>query len=141
MVSFDIDFIELKKAVGKDLSLDELDDVLFDMGMELEGNKDGVLKIAITPDRPDMLSLHGLARALRAYMSMSKGMPKYNVVPSGLKVIIDKSVEKVRPYTVSAVIDNLKFDDEKIKEIIWVQEKLHQTFARGRKKGAIGVYP
>jgi phenylalanyl-tRNA synthetase beta chain len=145
MVSFDINFDELRKAIGKDISEKELDDVLFDMGMELEDVKDTEngkeIKISITPDRPDMLSLHGLARALRAYMSIAPGMPKYNIKPSDVKIIIDKSVANVRPYTASAVIDNLRFDDQKIKEIIWVQEKLHQTFARGRKKSSIGIYP
>ena len=36
---------------------------------------------------------------------------------------------------------DLKFDDEKIKEIIDIQEKLHFTFGRKRKKVAIGIYP
>jgi phenylalanyl-tRNA synthetase beta chain len=68
-------------------------------------------------------------------------MPKYNITPSRVKIIIDKSVANVRPYTASAVVDNLLFDSEKIREIIWVQEKLHQTFARDRKKSSIGIYP
>ena len=33
------------------------------------------------------------------------------------------------------------FDDEKIKEIIDIQEKLHATLGRKRKKAAIGIYP
>jgi phenylalanyl-tRNA synthetase beta chain len=141
MVTFDIDFKELKTALGKEISEEELENVLFDMGMELEEAQGDELKIGITPDRPDMLSLHGLARALKAYMNLFPGMPKFHVTHSGVKIFIDKSVEEVRPYTVAAVVDNLHFNDEKIKEIIWVQEKLHQTFARGRKKAAIGIYP
>jgi phenylalanyl-tRNA synthetase beta chain len=35
----------------------------------------------------------------------------------------------------------LKLDDEKIKEIIDIQEKLHNTLGRRRKKIAIGIYP
>ncbi len=141
MVTFDVNFRELRSAIGKDITEQELDGVLFDMGMELEEVKGDDVKISITPDRPDMLSLHGLARALRAYMSIKPGIPKYNIVPSDVQIIIDKSVANVRPYTASAIIDNLKFTDDKIKEIIWVQEKLHQTFARGRKKSSIGIYP
>jgi len=35
----------------------------------------------------------------------------------------------------------LKFDDEKIREVIQVQEKLHVTYGRNRRKVAIGIYP
>ncbi|MGV8161890.1 MAG: phenylalanine--tRNA ligase subunit beta [Candidatus Nanoarchaeia archaeon] len=141
MVILDASFKNLRKQLGKEITESELDDVLFDMGMELEGVSGDEVKISITPDRVDMLSLHGLARALRAYLSISKGMPRYDVEDSGVKIFIDKSVEGVRPYTVAAVVDHLFLNDEKIKEIIWVQEKLHSTFARGRKKAAIGIYP
>ncbi|MFA6073143.1 MAG: phenylalanine--tRNA ligase subunit beta [Candidatus Woesearchaeota archaeon] len=141
MVVLDTSFKELKKQLGKDLTKDELDQVLFDMGMELEELEGDDVKISITPDRVDMLSMHGLARALKAYLNIQTGMPKYDVELSSVKIFIDKSVEKVRPYTVAAVVDHLFLNDEKIKELIWVQEKLHQTFARGRKKAAIGIYP
>lgn len=143
MVTFDISLGELRKNLGKEISEEELDNVLFDMGMELEDSNGDELKIGITPDRPDMLSLQGLSRALRAYMELNAdlGMPKYDVEHSSVKIFIDKSVKDVRPYTVAAVIDGLHFNDEKIKEMIWVQEKLHSTFARGRKKAAIGIYP
>jgi len=35
----------------------------------------------------------------------------------------------------------LKFDNEKIKEVVQIQEKLHVTYGRNRKKAAIGIYP
>ncbi|MBU2640079.1 MAG: phenylalanine--tRNA ligase subunit beta, partial [Nanoarchaeota archaeon] len=40
-----------------------------------------------------------------------------------------------------AIVKNLKFDDEKIKSIIQIQEKLHISYGRHRKKLAIGIYP
>jgi len=141
MVILDTSFKELKKQLGQEITQDVLDKCLFDMGMELEDLEGDELKVGITPDRVDMLSLHGLARALKAYMKIKTGLPKYHIENSGFKIFISESVKDVRPYTVAAVIDNLRFDDNKIKEIIWVQEKLHQTFARGRKKAAIGIYP
>ena len=54
---------------------------------------------------------------------------------------IDKSVKSVRPYTVCAIAKGLRFTNEKIKEIIDVQEKLHNSIGRKRKKLAIGIYP
>ncbi len=56
-------------------------------------------------------------------------------------VKIEPSVKEVRPFTACAIVKNLKFDDEKIREVIDIQEKLHSTFGRNRKKIAIGIYP
>ena len=47
----------------------------------------------------------------------------------------------MRPFTACAVVKNLKLNDERIKQIIQLQEKLHITFGRNRKKIAIGIYP
>jgi hypothetical protein len=52
-----------------------------------------------------------------------------------------KAVKKSRPYTVCCIVKNLKLNDNKIKEIIDIQEKLHITIGRKRKKLAIGIYP
>ena len=39
------------------------------------------------------------------------------------------------------IVKGLKFDDEKIKEVVDIQEKLHITYGRNRRKVAIGIYP
>jgi phenylalanyl-tRNA synthetase beta chain len=97
--------------------------------------------VEIFPNRPDLLSEQGLGRALASLVGLKKGLRKYSVKNSGAKVLIDKSVEKVRPYTACAIVKNLKLDDEKIKELIQAQEKLHVSFGRNRKRAAIGIYP
>jgi phenylalanyl-tRNA synthetase beta chain len=88
-----------------------------------------------------MLSEQGFARAFSSFIGAKKGLRKYKIKPSKQKVFVDKTVKEVRPYTVCAIVRNLKFDDEKIREIIQIQEKLHITYCRNRKKGAIGIYP
>ena len=64
----------LCRYLGKALSLDELEEILFRMGFELDSSKrvdsDFELKIEITPDRPDCLSSVGLARAMAYYLSL-----------------------------------------------------------------------
>jgi len=82
-----------------------------------------------------------LARAFSSFIGVKTGLRKYDIHKSGEKVIIDKSLSGIRPYTACAIIRNIKLDDEKIKEIIQIQEKLHVTYARKRKKAAIGIYP
>ncbi len=139
MVTLETGYKELKNTVGKDFSIKELEDALFDLGMELDEVEGDLLKIDITPDRPDMVSTQGLARVLRAFYGLKN--PEYKTKESDHSVIIDSSVNDVRPCTVCTVIKKLNLDHQKIKEIIWVQEKLHATFGRHRKKAAIGIYP
>ncbi|MBW6451327.1 MAG: phenylalanine--tRNA ligase subunit beta [DPANN group archaeon] len=141
MVTLDTQLSKIQKLLGKNITTKELEENLFNLGMELDDIDGDELKIDITAERPDMVSTYGLARALKSYMSIETGLKEYKITKSGEKVIVDKSTKNVRPYTVAAIVKGLEFDDKKIKELIWVQEKLHATFARGRKKAAIGIYP
>ncbi len=125
--------------IKKKLSLDKLEDVLFNMGFELDEVKGDEIAIEMTAERPDLLCAHGLARAINHYLGEKPR--EYKTRKSGYKVIVESTVKKVRPFTVCAVVKNLKFNEDNLKEIIDYQEKLHSTFARGRKKAAIGIYP
>ena len=140
MVVVDTSYKMVTKLLGKKLSESGLADALFDMGFEMELDGDN-MRVEVTPDRPDLISTHGLVRALKAYLKIRTGMPSYKVKKSNVRVLVKPSVSEVRPYTVAAVVKNLKLDDDRIKEVIWMQEKLHSTYARNRKKAAIGIYP
>ena len=48
---------------------------------------------------------------------------------------------KVRRYTACAIVKGIRYDDERIKEVVQLQEKLHVTYGRNRRKAAIGIYP
>ncbi len=141
MVVVNTKLTTLGRIVGKGISIKELEEALFEFGMELESNEDDDIAIEITAERSDLVSAHGIGRALKAYLGIKKGMPSWEVKPSGVTVVVDKSVEDVRPFTVAAVIKGLKLTDDDIREIIAVQEKIHQSFARRRRRGAIGIYP
>ena len=129
----------LKTLIKKKVSVKELEDILFNLGFEIDSLKGDEIAIEITPDRPDLLSTHGLARAINVFLFEKP--KKYEAKKSEIKVFVDESVNSVRPYTVCSVVRNLKFDEQNLKEIVNFQEKLHETFARKRKKAAIGVYP
>jgi len=129
----------LEKKVGK---LDEkLKNRITMLGCPIEAETPEELQVDITPNRPDFLSEQGISRALLAFIGKKTGLPTFKVEKSNYKVIVEPSVKQVRPYTVCAVVKNLKFDDNKIKEIIGMQEKLHTTYGRNRKRLAIGIYP
>jgi phenylalanyl-tRNA synthetase beta chain len=132
---------ELEKTIGK--ITPELENKIGMFGTPVDKLTNEEIAIEIFPNRPDLLSLQGFSRAILAFLNKKTGLKTYKVEPpeKDYRVIIDKSVKKIRPFTTCAIVKNLKLDNEKIKEIIDIQEKLHLTFGRDRKKLAIGVYP
>jgi len=130
-----------EQLVGKKLPEEELKDRISYLGTDLESIDKDEIHVEIFPNRPDMLSEQGLARALSSFIGVNTGLKKYEVKKSDYKLTVEPSVKNVRPYTACAVVKGLKFTDEKIKEIIQIQEKLHIGYGRNRKKVAIGIYP
>ena len=126
---------------GKKLPLEKLKDRISMLGTDLEEVNDKEIIVEVFPNRPDMLSVQGFARAFSSFIGAKTGLRHYKAEPSKEKMIVEKSVAEVRPYTACAIVKNLHFDDEKIKEVIDIQEKLHITYGRNRKKVAIGIYP
>lgn len=129
------------ELLGRKVSDEQLANRISFLGTGFEGINDSEIEVEIFPNRPDLLSEQGMARALNAFMDIKTGFKKYDVKKSGVKLIVDKSVKGIRPYTACAIVKGLKLTDERIKEIIQIQEKLHITYGRNRKKAAIGVYP
>ncbi len=132
---------ELERIIGK--ITPEIENKISMFGTPVDSSSNEEIGIEIFPNRPDLLSLQGFARAYLAFIDKKPGLKKYEVEKpqKDFKVTIDKSTKKVRPFTACAIVKNLKLNDEKIKEIIDIQEKLHLTFGRDRKKLAIGIYP
>lgn len=121
----------------------EIEERISMMGTHLESVSDNEIEIEVMPNRPDLFSLQAFIRALKAFLGKKTGLISYKTKApeKNYEVIVDKSVAEIRPHTACAIVKNLSFDDEKIKEIIDIQEKIHATFGRNRKKIAIGIYP
>jgi len=131
---------EFERIVGKKLSLENLKDRISMLGTDLDNVNDKEINVEIFPNRPDMLSEQGFARAFSSFIGVKKGLREYKIKKSGYKVIVDKSVT-MRPYTACAIVKGVKFTDEKIREIMQIQEKLAATHGRNRRKSAYGLYP
>lgn len=141
MASARFDKTLFEKEIGK---LDEaMQNKIALFGTTVESLDDKELEIDVSPNRPDLLSYQGFKRSFLSFLGKSKGAKQYkiNKPEKDYYVKIDSSVKEIRPYTVCAIVKNLKLNDEKIKEIIEIQEKLHTTIGRKRKKLAIGIYP
>ncbi|MHC1709585.1 MAG: phenylalanine--tRNA ligase subunit beta [Methanomassiliicoccales archaeon] len=96
--------------------------------------------IEFFPNRPDLYSVEGLARALRSFFDIELGMRTYDISASDIVMKVEPSVKCVRPYVVGAVITGVELDDKAIRSLMELQEKLHLTVGRKRAKVAIGVH-
>ncbi|MBS3134463.1 phenylalanine--tRNA ligase subunit beta [Candidatus Woesearchaeota archaeon] len=132
---------EVLRYIGRKYTDNELKERIPMIGVDLEDINEDDIIVEIFPNRPDMMSEPGFGRALSSFFGIKTGLRKYNTKKSSYKVIIDKNLKNIRPYTSAAVVKNLKLNNEKIKELIQIQEKLHVTYGRNRKRCAIGIYP
>ncbi|MEM2637120.1 MAG: hypothetical protein QXL15_02090, partial [Candidatus Korarchaeota archaeon] len=140
MAIIEVNLGELFEVIGKRLTIEELENILFDMGLELESYENDMIAVDITMDRPDLLSVWGLGDAIRKYIGIkSPDIPK--VTSSGIIIHVDKSVMEIRPYIAAFLARNLSITEGILKNLIYMQEKLHDTFCRNRVIASIGLYP
>jgi phenylalanyl-tRNA synthetase beta chain len=83
-----------------------------------------------------------VVRALRGLLDIETGLPKFKLAGrSGLAVSIeDSAVRKIRPYLIALVAKNGTLDDETLKQLIVMQEDLHNGLGRKRRKASIGIH-
>lgn len=128
------------KDLGIDMEKDELIDTLPMMSSDIEDFDDEEIKVEFFPNRPDNLSVEGVARSFKGFIGQETGLPDYKVIESGEYVTVDSEVAAIRPYIGFAKIDNVDFTGDKLKYIMDFQENLHWVIGRDRKKVAIGIH-
>lgn len=119
------------------LSKDRIIDMLTRMGAPTE-EREGRLVVEVTPNRPDLFSNEGILRALACYGG--KKAPGYSVKKADYKMAVGKGVEAIRPFVRCCVVKGVKIDNETIQNLMQMQEKLHDTAGRRRKKVAVGIH-
>ena len=140
MPTITLDKKDLLKQIGKKLSDDKLKDRISMLGTDLEQVTKKDITVEVFPNRPDMLSSEGFARALASFIGSKKGLRNYKVNKANYKAKVDKKTSKVRPFAIAAIVKGIKFDNASIESLMQLQEKLHATHGRNRKKVSIGVY-
>ncbi|MDP2628925.1 MAG: phenylalanine--tRNA ligase subunit beta, partial [Nanoarchaeota archaeon] len=134
-----------KKTFEKEIGKfdDKMQNQIAMFGTPIESITDSEIQIEVFPNRPDLISYQGFKRGFLAFLGKKTGLKNYKIKKpeKDYKVFVESSVKNIRPYTVCAIVKGLKLNNEKIKEIIEIQEKLHLTTGRRRKKIAIGIYP
>lgn len=120
------------------ISASQVEPILTELGIPLEGADGDILHLEITPNRPDWLSVEGVARSCKSYSCAKAGI--YRARKSVQDVSIDSSVLSIRPFFYGAYASGVRLNEQSLQSLIQLQEKLHDTLGRNRKKVAIGIH-
>jgi len=151
----------LFNTLGKTYTDEEFDELCFEYGLELDevtsektqiakeqgaskagdASEEVIYKIDVPANRYDLLSLEGLTRSLLVFQQKMK-IPHFKAVTPKViqKMIIDKSVQEVRPFAVAAVLRNITFTQESYNSFIDLQDKLHHNLCRKRTLVSMGTH-
>jgi len=128
--------IETLIGMDKDTFIDRVPMI----GADIERIEDDHIDIEFFPDRPDLYSPEGVARAMRGFLDIHTGLPEYNVKDSDIRITLDDGIKNIRPYLGCAVVRGLEFNDYSIESLMALQEDLHWGLGRDRKKVSIGIH-
>ncbi|NHJ13103.1 MAG: phenylalanine--tRNA ligase subunit beta, partial [Candidatus Thorarchaeota archaeon] len=117
-----------------------LEDMLFLLKAEIERVDGNELEIEINPDRQDMLSEEGIARAVKSFLGIAPGLREFPVKRSGKQIIVKPGLSKIRPFIACSIVKNVVSDSELVKRYMHLQEALTATHGRNRRKASIGLY-
>jgi len=131
---------DLTGLIGKKVDKNALLQKIPMIGAEIDKVEGESISVEFFPDRPDLLSVEGLARAMRSFLGIEKGMKKYDVAPPSISLEIDDSVNEVRPFVSAAVVRDVRMSEDFIVSMMELQEKLHFSIGKDRKKMAIGLH-
>ena len=136
-----IKFERLKRLVSG-VKMNKILDSLPFIAVDIEDIGKDMIRVEYNPNRPDLSSDYGVARALRGLLDIEIGLPKFKLAGrSGLGVSIeDGDVRRLRPYLVALEAKNGKLDEETLKQLIAMQEDLHNGVGRKRRKASIGIH-
>ncbi|XP_046398376.1 phenylalanine--tRNA ligase beta subunit [Ischnura elegans] len=142
---------KLFEKIGKTFGDEEFIEVCFDFGFEVElfsGDElvissptDVKYVIEVPANRPDLLSIEGIAYSLRSYLDIEP-LPIFKSIEPQKKIqlFVQEKVQGVRPYIVGVVFRNVTFTQNNYDSFIDLQEKLSASVGKKRSLVAIGAH-
>ncbi|MDW0264372.1 MAG: phenylalanine--tRNA ligase subunit beta [Nitrososphaeraceae archaeon] len=124
-----------------DYDLEYTIDMLPFLGLDIEYKDDKCIRLEYSPNRPDFSTYYGISRALNGLLGKEVGIPKFKLIENRKNLInVDSSVSNIRPYIASIVARGHKLNDKTIKQIVSMQEDLHNGIGRKRSRASIGLH-
>ena len=133
--------IEDISRIFSDYDLEYVLNMLPFIGLDLEHQDDKNIRLEYSPNRPDFSTFYGISRALMGLLGKEVGIPKFEVHENNKNLInVGPSVSEVRPFIVGIVAKDHKLNNKTIKQIVSMQEDLHNGLGRKRSKASIGFH-
>ena len=133
-------FDRMKKILGRSIPKRKIIDTLPFIGLDIEDETADHINVEYSPNRPDYSTDYGIITGLQGLLGIKLGMPALKIKNGKYSIKADPSVSKIRPYVTAIEARNGKLDDETIRQIITMQEDLHNGLGRRRKKASIGIH-
>ena len=110
------------------------------LGLDIEREDGDTVHVEYSPNRPDYSTEYGMALGLQGILGVRTGIVPLTVKPSRWTMTADESVCGVRGAVTGILATGGTLDDHTIKQIISMQEDIHQGLGRGRRRVAIGLH-
>jgi len=136
----ELELPRLQKLVGRTNRQKILQTLPF-LGLDIESQKNDIVRVEYSPNRPDYSTDFGIALGLQGLLGSKKGAVKLKIKKiGGYQINVNTTVSKVRPFVTGIVALNGKIDEKVLQQIIVMQEDLHFGIGRKRKKSSIGIH-
>lgn len=124
-----------------DYELEYILNMLPFIGLDLEHQDDKSIRLEYSPNRPDFSTFYGIVRAMKGLLGKEIGIPKFEVFENSNNLIrVDSSVLEIRPIVAGVVAKGHRLDNKTIKQLVSMQEDLHNGLGRKRSKASIGFH-
>lgn len=110
------------------------------VGLDIEGVDGNSVRVEYSPNRPDFGTDYGISRALRGLLGRQVGLPVYAVRSPKFDVKVDRGLSHIRPLIACCVATGMKLDDEDVRQLVSLQEDLHNGIGRRRRRMAAGLH-
>lgn len=136
VVSLSYDRLSRMSGVQPDMIRDRLPH----LGLDIEYEEGDEVRVEYSPNRPDYSTEYGIAVGLQGLAGVRTGVVHMRVEPSAWSIRADDSVRDVRGAVTGVLATGGTLDGHAIRQIISMQEDIHQGLGRGRRRVAIGFH-
>src|SRR5438309_1817631 len=133
-------FDRIGNILGKKISKEKIISTLPFIGLDVEEETKDHVNVEYSPNRPDYSTDYGIVSGLQGLLGIKTGMSKLKIKRGKDTITVNPSVRKIRPFIATIEAKNGKLDDETIRQLMVMQEDLHNGIGRRRKKASIGIH-
>ena len=120
--------------------IDTIRERLPHLGLDIEHEDGDAVRVEYSPNRPDYSTEYGIGLGLQGILGRETGIIPLRVAPPKWSIRADDSVAGVRGAVTGVRATGGTLDGHSLRQIISMQEDIHQGLGRGRRRVAIGIH-